>query len=75
LRETNELINCANLITIPVVAIHGDYDSHPIDGVEKPLSENLSDFKMITINDCGHTPWRERYAKDAFFKILRKELN
>jgi len=75
LRETNELINCAYLVTIPVVAIHGDYDPHPIDGVGKPLSEKLSDFKMITIKNCGHKPWREKYAKDAFFEILRKEFN
>jgi pimeloyl-ACP methyl ester carboxylesterase len=74
LRETNELINCAEKIKCPVVAIHGDYDSHPIDGVEKPLSAKLSNFKMIRIKKCGHTPWKERYIKDEFFNILRKEL-
>ena len=74
LRETNELINCADKVKCLVVAIHGDYDSHPIDGVEKPLSNKLSDFKMIRIKKCGHTPWRERYAKDSFFEILRNEL-
>ncbi|GAP42937.1 pimeloyl-ACP methyl ester carboxylesterase [Lentimicrobium saccharophilum] len=74
LRETNELINCADKIKCPVVAIHGNYDSHPIDGVEKPLSEKLGDFKMIQIENCGHIPWRERVAKDTFFEILRNEL-
>lgn len=74
LRETNELINFAEKIMCPVVAIHGEYDSHPIVGVEKPLSEHLIDFKMIRVEECGHTPWRERRAKDVFFKILRKEL-
>jgi pimeloyl-ACP methyl ester carboxylesterase len=74
LRDTNELINCGDRIKCPVVAIHGDYDSHPIDGVEKPLSNKLCDFKMIRIKKCGHTPWRGRYAKDTFFEILRKEL-
>jgi pimeloyl-ACP methyl ester carboxylesterase len=74
LRDTKALINCANLITIPVVAIHGDYDTHPVEGVEKPLSERIPDFKMITIKNCGHTPWHERFAKDTFFEILRKEL-
>lgn len=75
LRDTNELINCADRIRCPVVAIHGDYDSHQIDGIERPLSNKLDDFKMIRIEKCGHTPWRERYAKDTFFEILRKELN
>lgn len=74
MRETNELINCADKIKCPVVAIHGEYDSHPIDGVELPLSGKLSDFKMIRIKNCGHTPWRERYAKDTFFELLRNEL-
>ena len=74
LRDTNELINCAEKIECPVVAIHGDYDPHPIDGVEKPLSNKLKDFKMIRIEKCGHTPWKERYAKDMFYDILRKEL-
>ena len=75
LRETNELIRCADKIKCPVVAIHGDYDSHQIDGVERPLSEKIVDFKMIRIEKCGHTPWRERYAKDIFFKILRNEFD
>jgi len=74
LRETNELINCADKIKCPVVAIQGEYDSHPIGGLERPLSDNLIDFKMIRIEKCGHTPWRERCAKDTFFEILRKEL-
>lgn len=74
LRDTQELINCADRIRCPVVAIHGDYDSHPIDGVERPLFNKLHDFKMIRIEKCGHTPWRERYAKNTFFEILRKEL-
>jgi pimeloyl-ACP methyl ester carboxylesterase len=74
LRATSELINYADKIKCPVVAIHGDYDSHPIDGVDQPLSRRLADFKLIRIEKCGHTPWRERYAKDSFFAILRSEL-
>lgn len=74
LRDSRQLINCADKIKCPVVAIHGDYDPHPVDGVDKPLSERLADFKMIRIEKCGHTPWKERYAKDEFFEILRKEL-
>ncbi|ASB50264.1 alpha/beta fold hydrolase [Alkalitalea saponilacus] len=74
LRESGELINFADLISIPVVAIHGDYDAHPIDGVKIPLSKRLTDFRIITITKCGHTPWHERFAKNIFFEILRKEL-
>lgn len=74
LRETEKLINFADNIKCPVVAIHGDYDSHPSEGVETPLSERLSDFKMIKLKDCGHTPWKERLARDTFYEILREEI-
>lgn len=74
LRDTKALINRVSHIKCPVVAIHGEYDSHPIDGVEIPLSATLSDFKMIRLARCGHSPWKEKYAKAPFFEILQKEL-
>ncbi|HKK62674.1 MAG TPA: alpha/beta hydrolase [Bacteroidales bacterium] len=74
LRDTNELVRCADGIGCPVVAIHGEYDSHPVDGVEKPLSEGLSDFKMIRLEKCGHVPWKERQARNEFFQILKEEI-
>lgn len=75
LRKTKELINYAANIKCSVVAIHGEYDPHPIDGVEKPLSTRINSFKMVRIEKCGHIPWQERQAKDNFFRILREELN
>ncbi len=74
LRENGALLHDASRLNMPVVAIHGDYDPHPFEGVEKPLSERLNDFKMILIRKCGHTPWKEMQAKDEFFEILRKEI-
>jgi Predicted hydrolases or acyltransferases (alpha/beta hydrolase superfamily) len=74
LRDTNELISCADKIECPVVAFHGDYDPHPIAGVEKPLSKRLREFKMIRLSKCGHTPWKERCAKDEFYRLLKDEL-
>lgn len=75
LRETGQLIQRAESIRCPVVAIHGDYDPHPIEGVEIPLKRKLKDFKMIKLTRCGHTPWREIHAKDVFFETLKKEIN
>lgn len=75
LRESGALVRDAHRLKMPVVAIHGDYDPHPFEGVEKPLSERLDDFKMILLAKCGHTPWNEIQAKDAFFKALRKEIS
>lgn len=74
LRDTGELIKCAEHIQCPVVAIHGDHDPHPIEGVAIPLGKKLGDFKMIRLDQCGHTPWKEKFAKDRFFELLREEV-
>lgn len=75
LRASGELLAYANQIRCPVVAIHGKYDPHPYDGVKVPLENKLSDFNMIVIDKCGHDPWKEYYAKEAFFDILKSEVS
>jgi len=57
-----------------VVAIHGDYDPHPAEGVQKPLNDLLKNFCFIMLKGCGHKPWVEREIKEPFFRILKKEL-
>jgi pimeloyl-ACP methyl ester carboxylesterase len=74
LRDNNMLINSADKIKCPVVAIHGEHDPHPVIGVSKPLSERLTDFRMILLEKCGHTTWKERFARERFFEILRNEI-
>jgi pimeloyl-ACP methyl ester carboxylesterase len=74
LRSSGELLELGKKINCPVIAIHGDYDPHPAEGVEKPLSKILKNFKFILLKNCGHLPWIEREARDIFFKILKKEL-
>lgn len=74
LRDTNELINCADKIACPIVVFHGEFDPHPIDGVEKPLSERVENTKIVRLPKCGHTPWKEVFAKDEFYRLLRDEL-
>lgn len=75
LRRSGELLKMAGNLRCPVVAIHGDYDPHPAEGVIKPLSAIVKDFKFVLIEKCGHEPWNERTAKDEFYKILTKELD
>jgi len=70
LRKKDELISFSKHIKCPVIAIHGDYDPHPAEGVEKPLSNTLRDFQFYLIKECGHKPWIERKAKNKFYKIL-----
>ena len=74
LRRSGELLAMGKEIASPVVAIHGDYDSHPAEGVEKPLSPILKDFRFILLEKCGHKPWIERQARDRFYAILEGEL-
>ena len=74
LRASGELLNLGRQIQCPVVAIHGDYDPHPGEGVQKPLSRVLKDFRFILLEKCGHHPWIERMARDRFYDILKKEL-
>ncbi len=75
LRSSGELLKMGEKIQCPVVAIHGDYDPHPYQGVQKPLSGVVKDFRFILIKNCGHYPWFEREASDKFYDILRKELD
>jgi pimeloyl-ACP methyl ester carboxylesterase len=74
MRANGELLRLARDIACPVTAIHGDYDSHPADGVREPLERVLSDFRFILLERCGHEPWSERWARDAFFSAVREEI-
>ncbi|MFN7039170.1 MAG: hypothetical protein ACK4OM_06380 [Alphaproteobacteria bacterium] len=56
------------------VVIHGDYDPHPTIGVLEPLSKINKNFKYYDLKHCGHTPWKEKEAKDVFYNILKEEL-
>ena len=74
LRKKGVLIGMARAIRCPVVAIHGDYDPHPARGVEEPLSRVCPDFRFILLKKCGHRPWIERNASDAFYETLVREI-
>jgi len=74
LRKSGKLLEIGKHIKCPVVAIHGDNDPHPAEGVQKPLSAILKNFKFILLKNCGHIPWIERQAKDFFFEILKQKI-
>lgn len=74
LRGSGELVRLGTQIRCPVIAIHGDSDPHPAAGVRDPLKEVIADFRFITLDECGHTPWAERRAQEAFLQILVDEL-
>lgn len=74
LRRSGRLLEMGRRITCPVVAMHGDHDCHPHQGVETPLSRVVRDFRFILLERCGHYPWNERFARDRFFALLEDEL-
>jgi pimeloyl-ACP methyl ester carboxylesterase len=74
LRKSGQLLEYAKRVRCPVVAIHGAYDPHPAEGVQESLSAVLKDFRFHLLEHCGHTPWMERRARKAFYRILKGEL-
>ncbi len=74
MRRSGRLLALGEKIECPVVAIHGDYDPHPAEGVREPLLRVLQDFSFVLLEQCGHRPWVEQTAKEQFYRILRKEL-
>jgi pimeloyl-ACP methyl ester carboxylesterase len=74
MRRAGTLLELGRAIECPVAAIHGDYDPHPIKGVEEPLTRVLKDFRLLLLKECGHTPWLEKRAKEEFYTVLMKEL-
>lgn len=75
MRASGQLLKLSEKIKCPVVAIHGDYDPHPAEGVRKPLAKAKRKFKFILLKDCGHTPWIEKRAREEFFKAMEEEIN
>ena len=74
LRSGDGLLQLGKRITCPVVAIHGDFDPHPWQGIKMPLEEVLGDFRFVLLEKCGHHPWYEKYARKEFYAALEKEL-
>lgn len=74
LRRSGKLLELGKHIKCSVIAIHGDHDPHPAEGVQRPLSSIISSFKFFLLKNCGHKPWIERQAREEFFSILNHEL-
>ena len=74
LRKNGELLKRIAAFCGPVVALHGDYDPHPSNGIKIPLANTLSQFSFIEIPNCGHIPWIERSAAPIFFDLLQREI-
>ena len=62
-------------VKCPVTIIHGDYDPHPIEGIQPFLENCIADIKTHILEKCGHYPWLEKQARDKFYNLLLSEIN
>jgi len=74
LRKSGKLLERFVSISCPIVLIQGAADPHPAEGVIQPLKDNHVDIKSYVLDKCGHTPWREKYAREEFARVLFSEL-
>lgn len=70
LRKNNHLIKSLSKIDCPIKVIHGDYDPHPFQGVKEPLDKLDKDYQFKLLENCGHTPWKEKKAASDFYDTL-----
>lgn len=74
LRKSGSMYEMGKDIKCEVVAIHGDYDSHPAYGIKASLEKIIAKFRFYKLENCGHSPWTESYARDEFYRILQEEI-
>jgi len=61
-------------VSAPVCMLHGADDPHPGRAIHATLGEFLPQIEYVEIDRCGHEPWRERHAREAFLASLRERL-
>ncbi|HLI65760.1 MAG TPA: alpha/beta hydrolase [Caulobacteraceae bacterium] len=62
-------------IRAPVLMLHGSYDPHPGGMIRDGLRPVLPQLEYAEFERCGHSPWKERLARDDFFDALRAWLS
>jgi pimeloyl-ACP methyl ester carboxylesterase len=61
-------------IKVPVLLVHGTFDPHPGRLIMESLQPYLPQLEYCELQHCGHYPWLERAAADAFFSLVREWL-
>lgn len=75
LRRTGQLLDITKHLSVPLHVIQGEYDSHNIKGILEPFNQMDIDYDYNLLTKCGHYPWREKHAKDAFIEIIKSITN
>lgn len=74
MRKDGIFLREAAKIECPIFIIHGENDPHPAEGVLEPLDEAGIRYKSYTLPKCGHSPWKEKYARDELKRILLEDI-
>jgi pimeloyl-ACP methyl ester carboxylesterase len=74
MREEGFFREIAGEIRCPIRIIHGKNDTTPVEGVVDPLQGAVADFEWYVIDRCGHSPWKEKYGKEEFYRIVDREV-
>lgn len=61
-------------VSSPVLMLHGEYDPHPGPMIRDSLAPYLSQLNYVELPRCGHEPWREAEAREAFLSAVRAWL-
>lgn len=70
LRSNGALLTAFSNIKCKIYLIQGEVDPHPANGVIIPLSQIGVDCRTYILPQCGHSPFRERYANMDFYNAL-----
>lgn len=72
MRSEGKLIAALKKITCPITIIQGSEDPHPIEGLTEPLANNDIQFQHYLLPFCGHSPFKEKLARQPFYDILNQ---
>lgn len=73
LAKIEDLQNVYNVVQHTIRTIYPKY--YPAKGVMLPLQENNVSCEAYVLENCGHSPFMEKYAKDEFYSILSEIIS
>ena len=74
MRRSGLLLRQVSRVKAPITVVQGTSDPTPIEGVVDPMRRVGLHPRRILLARCGPEPWRERYARERFFDVLRTEI-
>jgi len=74
LQQQGQYPAALSAVQSPVLMLHGNYDPHPGPRTRDLLRRYVPQLEYHELPRCGHSPWRERFARDEFFQIMSRWL-